>query len=172
MRLRISTSQLPQFLIFYSFLCILRALVGELLQKWIRYMEKIAWDETFSVGVRDLDAQHKQIVSLVNILIEMSDTEVDSEIISDTLTKMTQYAIDHFKTEEQYMLEYGYPEYSSQRKQHLEFKRKTVDLCMETMAHKVTVPTEIFTYLRLWWTNHILQEDMKYKKFFNDRGLK
>jgi len=134
-------------------------------------MEKITWGENFSVGVRDLDAQHKQIVMLVNTLIEMSDTKVDSEIISDTLTKMTQYAIDHFKTEEQYMLEYGYPEYSIQRKQHQEFKRKTVDLCMETMAHKVTVPTEIFTYLRLWWTNHILQEDMKYKKFFNERGL-
>ena len=135
-------------------------------------MEKIIWGESFSVGVRDLDAQHKQIVIMVNTLIEMSDRKVDSEIISDTLTKMTQYAIDHFKKEEQYMLDYGYPEYSSQRKQHQEFKRKTVDFCMETMAHKVTIPTEIFSYLRLWWTNHILQEDMKYKEFFNERGLR
>src|SRR3989338_1180908 len=124
-----------------------------------------------TVGGSDLEAQHKKNGLLVKKLIGMGAIKVHSEIISDTLTKMTQYAIDHFKTEEQYMLEYGYPEYSSQRKQHLEFKRKTVDLCMETMAHKVTVPTEIFTYLRLWWTNHILQEDMKYKKFFNERGL-
>jgi len=80
--------------------------------------------------------------------------------------------LDHFEREEQYMLEYGYPEYSIQKKQHQEFKRKTVDFCMETMAHKVTVPTEIFSYLKLWWTNHILQEDMKYKKFFNEKGLK
>ena len=50
--------------------------------------------------------------------------------------------------------------------------RKTVDFCMETMAYQVTVPTEIFSYLKLWWMNHILQEDMKYKKFFNDRGLR
>ena len=135
-------------------------------------MEKIMWDESFSVGVRDLDAQHKQIVMLVNTLIEMSDTKVDSEIISDTLTKMTQYAIDHFKKEEQYMLEYGYPEYSAQRIQHQEFKKKTAGFSMETMLHKTTVPTEIFTYLKLWWTNHILQEDMKYKQYFNDRGLK
>ena len=135
-------------------------------------MEKITWDESLSVGVRVLDAQHKQIVMLVNTLIEMSDTKVDSEIISDTLTKMTKYASDHFEREEQYMIEYGYPEYSIQKKQHQEFKRKTVDFCMETMAHKVTVPTEIFSYLKLWWTNHILQEDMKYKKFFNERGLK
>ena len=135
-------------------------------------MEKIIWDDSFSVGVLDLDRQHKQIVLMVNTLIEMSDTKVDSEIISETLTKMTQYAINHFQKEEQYMLDYGYPEYSSQKKQHQEFKKKTADLCMETMLHKVAVSGEIFTYLKLWWTNHILQEDMKYKKFFNEKGLK
>ena len=78
-------------------------------------MEKIAWDEGFSVGVRVLDAQHKQIVIMVNTLIEMDEAKVDSEIISDTLTKMTKYASDHFEREEQYMLEYGYPEYSIQK---------------------------------------------------------
>jgi len=135
-------------------------------------MEKITWDESFSVGVRDLDDQHKQIVMLVNTLIEMSDTKVDSEIISDTLTKMTQYASSHFQKEEQYMLEYGYPEYAVQKKQHQEFKKKTTDFCMGTMLHKTTVPTEIFSYLRSWWMNHILTDDMKYKQFFYDRGLR
>ncbi|MDN3510141.1 MAG: bacteriohemerythrin [Candidatus Jettenia sp. CY-1] len=135
-------------------------------------MEKILWGEGFSVGVRDLDEQHKQIIIMVNTLIEMNDTKVDSEIISDTLTKMTRYATDHFNKEEQYMLEYNYPEYSLQKKQHQEFKRKTVDFCMETMIHNTTVPIAIFTYLKSWWTNHILKDDMKYKKFFNERGLK
>ena len=60
-------------------------------------MEKIAWSESFSVGVRVLDAQYKQIVIMVNTLIEMNEAKVDSEIISDTLTKMTKYAIDHFE---------------------------------------------------------------------------
>lgn len=87
-------------------------------------MEKIMWGEDFSVGVRDLDEQHKRIVAVVNTLIGMIDTKVESEVISDTLTKMTQYASDHFKAEEQYMLDYGYPEYLSQKKQHQEFKKK------------------------------------------------
>lgn len=134
-------------------------------------MEKILWDEGFSVGVRALDKQHQQIVAIVNTLIEMNNAEVASEIISDTLTKMTQYASDHFKAEEQYMLDYEYPEYSLQKKQHQEFKKKTVDFCVGTMVHKATVPEELFAYLKSWWTNHILQEDMKYKTFFNDRGL-
>lgn len=135
-------------------------------------MEKIMWGEDFSVGVRDLDEQHKRIVAVVNTLIGMIDTKVESEVISDTLTKMTQYASDHFKAEEQYMLDYGYPEYLSQKKQHQEFKKKTVDFCVGTMVHKATVPAEIFMYLKSWWTNHILQEDMKYKEFFHAKGLK
>ncbi|MDN3513210.1 MAG: bacteriohemerythrin [Candidatus Brocadia sp.] len=135
-------------------------------------MEKILWGENFSVGVRVLDEQHKQIVTIVNTLIEMSDAKIGSEIISDTLTKMTQYAINHFSKEEEYMLKYEYPEYLMQKKRHSEFKKKTVDFCMETMAHKETAPTEIFAYLKSWWTNHILQEDMKYKTFFNERGLR
>lgn len=135
-------------------------------------MEKIVWDEGFSVGVRDLDEQHKRIITIVNTLIDMKDAEVDSEIISDTLTKMTQYAGDHFKAEEEYMLNYEYPEYSSQKKQHQEFKKKTVDFCVGTMVHKITIPTEMFAYLKSWWTNHILKEDMKYKEFFHARGLK
>src|SRR3989337_68690 len=82
-------------------------------------MEKITWDESFSVGVRVLDAQHKQIVTMVNTLIEMNEAKVDSEIISDTLTKMTKYASDHFEREEQYMIAYDYPKNSNQKKQPL-----------------------------------------------------
>lgn len=135
-------------------------------------MEKIIWDESFSVGVHDLDEQHKQVILIVNTLIEMNDLKVNSEIVSDTLTKMTQYSTYHFDKEEQYMLEYEYPEYPSQKKQHQEFKRKTINFCMETMVYKETIPGEICTYLRSWWMNHILKEDMRYKKFFNERGLR
>ena len=135
-------------------------------------MEKILWGEGFSVGVQVLDAQHKQIITIINTLLEMNDTQSGSEIVSETLTKMNQYAAEHFNKEEQYMLDYGYPEYSLQKKQHQEFKRKIVDFCMGAMVHKTNVPGEMFTYLKSWWTNHILQEDMKYKMFFNEKGLK
>ncbi|MGQ3685760.1 MAG: bacteriohemerythrin [Candidatus Loosdrechtia sp.] len=134
-------------------------------------MEKILWDKSFSVGVRVLDEQHKQIVILINTLIEMSNVEVASEIISDTLTKMTRYALEHFKDEEHYMLEYGYPGFSLQKSQHQEFKKKTAGFCIDTMAYTETVPMEISEFLKSWWTNHILKEDMKYKEFFNEKGL-
>lgn len=134
-------------------------------------MEKIIWNDSFSVGIRKIDEQHKELVKMVNKLIEMKDVKVDSETISDILTEMTKYAEYHFQTEEQYMIDYDYPDYSPHKEQHKEFKKKTVAFCLDTVSHKETIPSEILSYLKNWLTNHILKSDMQYKSFFNDKGL-
>ncbi len=135
-------------------------------------MEKIVWDESFSVSVEEMDEQHRQIINMVNKLIDMKDVKVDSETISETLTKMTEYASKHFDKEEKYMIEYDYPYYSEQKEQHRQFRNRAANYCLDTMAYKTTIPMEILDYLKDWWINHILETDMKYKSFFNEKGLK
>lgn len=135
-------------------------------------MEKIKWDESFSVGVSEMDRQHRRIIDLINSLIEKQAIEVDSEIISDTLTRMLEYANEHFRREEQYMLESAYPDYSRQRGEHNEFRKKTAFFSIDIIRGKATIPKEILTYLKDWWTNHILESDMRYKDFFSERGVK
>lgn len=135
-------------------------------------MEKILWNENFSVNIKILDEQHQRLFEIVNRLIETSDAVVSSEIISDTLTEMTEYAQYHFSKEEQYMHEYGYPEYQSHKKEHNEFKRKAAELCLDTMQKKTTIPIEILVYLKGWLVNHVLKSDMKYSAFFKKEGVK
>ena len=60
-------------------------------------MDEIVWQESFSVGVKDLDDQHKQLIKMINTLINQKDVKVNSETISDLLTELTKYAEDHFK---------------------------------------------------------------------------
>ncbi len=134
-------------------------------------MEKIEWNASFNTGVKKLDDQHKRIIDMINKLVEMGDLEVNSETIADILLRMSEYSREHFNTEEEYMLKYNFPDYSSQKAQHLEFKKKTADLCFETWEYKKSVPAEILTYLKEWWVNHILKSDMKYKTFFNEKGI-
>ncbi len=135
-------------------------------------MEKIKWDDSFSVGVSEMDRQHRRIIDLINSLIERQKIEVDSEIISDTLTRMLEYANEHFRREEQYMLESAYPDYSRQREEHNEFRKKTAFFSIDIIKGKAAIPKEILTYLKDWWTNHILKSDMRYKDFFSERGVK
>jgi hemerythrin-like metal-binding protein len=129
-------------------------------------MNKIRWDERFSVGIPKLDEQHKELAKMINYLIENRDCSADSEPIADVLDRMTRYAAYHFKTEERLMMEYHYPEYSSHEREHTKFKAKTAAFCMDAIRHEKALAVEVLTYLSNWLTSHILQSDMKYKPFF------
>lgn len=134
-------------------------------------MEKIIWNDSFSVGVQELDTQHQVLIGLINQLIESQGAPVQSETISDILSRMLEYTEFHFDAEEKYMAEYGYPEYEAHRVQHLQFIRKTAQLAMDTITQKKSVPQDLLVYLRDWLTGHILNSDMQYKSFFNQHGL-
>jgi hemerythrin len=134
-------------------------------------MEKITWNESLSVGVEEIDRQHKQLVNMLNQLLGMDGITVDSETISDTLTRMTDYADYHFTSEEKLMREQDYPEYEVHRREHIEFMRKTALLSMGTMTYQKTIPTEMLEYLKTWLIEHILKSDMKYKQFFEQEGI-
>jgi hemerythrin len=134
-------------------------------------MEKIIWNDSLSVGVAEIDRQHKQLVSILNQLLGMEGLTVDSETISDTLTRMTDYADYHFKSEEGYMQKYAYPDYAAHRLEHIAFMRKTAELSMGTMAYRKSVPTDLLAYLKTWLLEHIMVSDMNYKPFFEEKGL-
>ena len=134
-------------------------------------MEKVIWNESLSVGVEEIDRQHKQLLKMLNQLIDLDGITVGSETISDTLTKMTDYADYHFNSEEHYMQKYAYPDYEIHRRQHIEFMRKTAEFSLATMAYEKTVPADMLTYLKNWLVEHIMQSDMQFKPFFASKGL-
>ena len=134
-------------------------------------MEKIIWDKNYSVGLDEIDKQHKKLIEIINQLIDAQDASVRSEAVSDTLTNMMSYASYHFQAEEEYLKKYNYPDYVSHHKEHMEFIRKTAEFSMETVALKKSIPTEILSYLKDWLTVHILESDMKYKDYFESKGL-
>ena len=111
---------------------------------------------------------------MINSLIDHRNAGADSEPVADALQAMTQYAAYHFGTEERLMKEYDYPEYSSQVAEHTDFKGRTAHFCMEAIAHKNALASDVLSYLSAWLITHILESDMRYKAFFAarmDKGL-
>lgn len=135
-------------------------------------MEKIHWNPSFSVGVRLLDEQHERIVDMINLLISDPEATVRSESISELLNRLTKYATEHFRAEEQLLEEYGYPDLARQKEEHKAYRIKVVALCQATISHEESVPTELLKFMRLWMVNHILESDMKYCSFLTERGVK
>ena len=135
-------------------------------------MEKIHWNPSFSVGVRLLDEQHERIVDMINLLISDPEATVRSESISELLNRLTKYATEHFRAEEQLLEKYGYPDLARQKEEHKAYRIKVVALCQATISHEESVPAELLKFMRLWMVNHILESDMKYCSFLTERGVK
>ena len=135
-------------------------------------MKLVEWSEQFSVGVRELDKQHQQLIKLLHILIStQGKTDTHSETVSDTLMAMTRYAQAHFKAEESLMEAHGYPGLEDQKIQHRNFRKNTVNFSIATTLGIDQVPDDLLVYLADWWVHHILEDDMAYRSFFKDKGV-
>lgn len=131
-------------------------------------MDKIQWNSSYSVGVTVLDKQHQKIIDAINNLLEHSNATVRSETISNLLSELTQYAQEHFITEESILSTYGYDKLEKQKQDHKKYRLKIVNLCMDAVDHRRSVPEDLRAYITSWWKNHILVDDMAYKSFFEN----
>ncbi len=134
-------------------------------------MEKIIWTKKYSVGVKEIDTQHKKLLQIINQLIEYQDISVHSEEISDVLTEMMEYASYHFDAEEALMSKHGYAELPPHRRKHMDFIRKTAKLASDTVDGAQQVPQEVLAFLKDWLIDHILKTDMQYKPFFAEKKV-
>ena len=133
-------------------------------------MEKIEWNDTFSVGVKALDMQHKKIIRMFNDLVDNASANAGSEIVSRLLTTLVDYASEHFKYEEQLLRDHGYPDLQQQKDDHMQFRRQAAELCLSASQQNEKVVHDLLNFLHDWWTDHILIEDRKYSAFFGSFG--
>ncbi len=133
-------------------------------------MKKILWDESFSVGVEVLDQQHKQVVEIINRLIDEPAEGFGPDEVARVLDDLTKFVHYHFQTEERLLAERGYEDLQTQQAEHREFRNELAGLCMGSMKDHTVIPINALLYLKEWWVDHILVKDMKYRPFFGNRS--
>lgn len=134
-------------------------------------MKKIIWSDQFSVGVNELDEQHKELIKMINKLLDNQNAHVNSEVISDLLGNMRLYMENHFEYEDKLLKEYGYPNLEQHKEMHEEYGDEFRELIISVMNRNTDAPENMLINLSDWWTNHILHEDMKYRSFFKEKGI-
>lgn len=134
-------------------------------------MQTITWRDEFSVGVEEMDTQHKKLLAMINRLIEEQRTLTDPKTIAELLTGMVDYAQEHFRAEEYLMAEYDYDRKALQESQHKAFVDKTVSFLSASDIGPNILSNALLDYLGTWLVGHILAEDMQYKEFFRKKGL-
>ncbi len=123
---------------------------------------KLEWCSEFSVGVDELDQEHRQILSVINLIQANLEEGVKSPFVSECLTLLTRYAKEHFAHEEELMRQCGYPGIEAHIEIHRSYRKKVVELCQRTTSRDEAVPLELLSYVTSWWNSHILSEDKAY----------
>ncbi|MCV6639062.1 bacteriohemerythrin [Candidatus Albibeggiatoa sp. nov. NOAA] len=132
----------------------------------------VEWTDELSVGIQEIDEQHKILVDLLNRLYESIILRTDDEEASQVLTELSQYTIVHFAVEESLMRILGYDEYEEHKKHHEELTQQVIELSNKVKAGKLSSSMELLNFLKNWLTKHILIEDKRYTAHFLDCGVK
>lgn len=131
----------------------------------------VEWTEELSVGIQEIDEQHKILVGLLNRMHEAIVTGKDLQVINSILNELAQYTVVHFAVEESLMRIFNYPDYVAHKQHHEELTAQVVGLQRKVATGEEEISMEVLHFLRHWLTYHILGDDKKYGPFFLERGL-
>jgi len=131
----------------------------------------ITWDETFSVGVKELDGQHQKLFEIINRLNNSINAPTNTEKTSEIIKELLDYSVYHFSTEEKYFEEFNYEHKEAHIKSHNAYKEKIDHFITDFKDKNGYLPFEIIEFLTNWWTAHVNGQDKLYVKCFHDHGL-
>ena len=135
-------------------------------------MAFIKWTDQFSVGVVEIDNQHKVLVKLINKLFDaMADGQANI-ILNEILNEMARYTQVHFATEEKYFAAFNYEGSEAHIDEHQQFIDTVMKFKTRFEAGNIVLSLEVFKFLKSWLVNHIQGSDKKYSECFIANGLK
>lgn len=131
----------------------------------------LEWTEMLSVGIEEIDAQHKVLVDLINQINEAILCHRGSEEAGAILQRLAEYTRIHFAVEESLFRLLGYPEYETHKSHHEQLIDQVERLRAKMQGGNVANSFEVLHFLRQWLTHHIMEEDKQYVPFLLSRGV-
>ncbi|MBF0179189.1 MAG: hemerythrin family protein [Magnetococcales bacterium] len=132
----------------------------------------ILWKSHLSVGVADVDEDHKKLIKMINRLFGAALSLEPQRVLEGVLDELTRYVIFHFEREEEYMLRLGYSAYLEHQREHQRLLVAVARFRERLLAGKVgRLKEEMEATLRDWLVGHILEMDKKMGEFLNSQGI-
>jgi|JI10StandDraft_1071094.scaffolds.fasta_scaffold164963_2 hemerythrin len=116
----------------------------------------IEWNDSYAVGVPELDRQHRELFALVSQL--SADACTSDEALHVLLSRLADYALAHFRAEEQFLRTQGCPELDEHVDEHTRFVAQVATTSLGAMHGQID-RAELLGFLRSWLIDHILGTD-------------
>jgi hemerythrin len=124
-------------------------------------VREIAWDDVMSVGVDEIDDDHRKLINTFNLLsraVVAGDPPAYLDALLDELINCTVW---HFSHEERLMVRYGYDQAAEHKAEHRALIESAQQLRDEIAGPEQSVSEAHIAFLERWLTEHIFTADMR-----------
>jgi hemerythrin len=126
-------------------------------------MSFFPWSDEYSVHLRVIDNDHKDLVNTVNALHEAIAGGSARGEIGRIIGTLAQYVDEHFSREEALMETHDYPDLAGHKRIHRHLTRQVYAIRTIFASKPQQIdPAKLLRFLRDWLVHHIVEEDRKY----------
>jgi hemerythrin len=132
---------------------------------------RLDWNESLSMYIPEIDAEHQHFIRLVNELNEAIIGRMNKKMIKSRMRAILNDAALHFAHEEAVFKEWGYPDAEEHAQKHAQIISFLNEI-MESVDHGKMAHgwLEAGLEMKQVLIRHILNEDMKYRDYHVAQG--
>ncbi|HVI50213.1 MAG TPA: bacteriohemerythrin [Candidatus Sulfotelmatobacter sp.] len=133
----------------------------------------IVWRDQMSVGIKAIDDDHQQLISLINQFAEATSASPTlngkhESVIRSILGRLQSYTQEHFQREERIQALAGYEGLKENRQHHLALSKSLQGMIERfsagEAAEKPLTAQELSKFLNSWLVDHIIKVDLKMRQ--------
>lgn len=126
------------------------------------------WSDEFSVGVEEIDREHKRLLAVLNNLHDAVQAGGAREVLGKVMDELLLYVAYHFAHEEELFLRTGYPGFERHRLQHRALTITVKEIYEDfQLSDSEALPGQVLLFLKHWLYDHIMGSDRAFGMYFN-----
>lgn len=135
----------------------------------------IYWDETYNIGIKEIDDQHQRLFEILQDLNLAMMKGRAKYHIQETLSQLADYTYYHFDFEEQIMEKFKYPRMGGHVEEHQRFRKELATQILKFNEGNTLVNVDTYMQIRDWILSHVTDHTQGYDQalghFLRQKGL-
>lgn len=132
-------------------------------------MSLFLWNDAHSIGISEIDNQHKDIFGKMQNLQRATRAGQSALQLEPTLIEFASLCEAHFRTEETLMAFHRFPGLEDHRSEHRVIHEELQRFLAELAVGKPGLIVDFLEYLEDYQGIHVLQHDMKYRDYLMEQ---
>ena len=133
------------------------------------------WTQDMSVGIETIDSQHRELFKRINELLKAIKEHRCRSEIDGTIKFLDDYAVFHFREEEQRMVAAEYPGLEAHQQQHAIYMKNLAEVKEEAARPRIQgasyeLSVTVNQIVVDWIVDHIMKVDRKFGEYMKGRG--